>query len=116
MQPENSDVIDETNAARLKCKLVLQGANIPVTARAERILHDAVHDNLTGLPNREIFFDRLETAIAQAQSDRDARPTVIAIDIDRFRDVNEAIGIPGGDSILLTIARRLLRLVQLQKC
>ena len=35
------DVIDETNAARLKCKLILQGANIPVTARAERILHDA---------------------------------------------------------------------------
>ncbi len=35
------DVIDENNAARLKCKLILQGANIPVTARAERILHDA---------------------------------------------------------------------------
>lgn len=35
------DVIDESNAARLKCKLVLQGANIPVTARADRILHDA---------------------------------------------------------------------------
>ncbi len=80
----------------------------------ERMLHDAVHDNLTGLPNREIFFDRLETAIAHAQFDREARPTVIAIDIDRFRDVNEAIGIPGGDSILLTIARRLLRLMQLQ--
>ena len=80
----------------------------------ERMLHDAVHDNLTGLPNREIFFDRLETAIAHAQFDRDSRPTVIAIDIDRFRDVNEAIGIPGGDSILLTIARRLLRLMQLQ--
>ncbi len=35
------DVIDETNAMRLRCKLVLQGANIPITARAERILHDA---------------------------------------------------------------------------
>ncbi len=35
------DVVDESNAVRLKCKLVLQGANIPVTARAERILHDA---------------------------------------------------------------------------
>ena len=35
------DVIDETNVARLKCKLILQGANIPVTARAERILHDS---------------------------------------------------------------------------
>lgn len=90
-------------------------ADVTETRTAEeRMLHDAVHDNLTGLPNREIFFDRLNTAIAQARSDRDARPTVIAIDIDRFRDVNEAIGIPGGDSILLTIARRLMRLVHLQ--
>ncbi len=80
----------------------------------ERMLHDAVRDNLTGLPNREIFFDRLDTALEIARSNRDERPTVIAIDIDRFRQVNEAIGRPGGDSILLTIARRLMRLVQTQ--
>lgn len=80
----------------------------------ERLLHDAVHDNLTGLPNREIFFDRLDSALSQAQSDRDMRPTVIAIDIDRFRQVNEAFGMPGGDSVLLTIARRLTRLIKPQ--
>ncbi len=90
-------------------------ADVTETRTAEeRMLHDAVHDNLTGLPNREIFYDRLETSIAQARLDRESRPTVIAIDIDRFRQVNDLIGIPGGDSILLTIARRLLRLVQLQ--
>jgi diguanylate cyclase (GGDEF)-like protein/PAS domain S-box-containing protein len=85
----------------------------PKTAE-ERLLHDAVHDNLTGLPNREIFFDRLDTALTQAHVDREMRPTVIAIDIDRFRQVNEAFGIPGGDSVLLTIARRLTRLVKPQ--
>ncbi|MBX9760622.1 MAG: diguanylate cyclase, partial [Beijerinckiaceae bacterium] len=90
-------------------------ADVTQTRTAEeRMLHDAVRDNLTGLPNREIFFDRLETALELARTSREERPTVIAIDIDRFRQVNESIGRPGGDSILLTIARRLLRLVQTQ--
>ena len=78
----------------------------------ERLLHDSVHDNLTGLPNREIFFDRLEMALAQANVDSELRPTVICIDIDRFKKVNDTIGISAGDSILLTVARRLGRLLQ----
>ncbi len=78
----------------------------------ERLLHDAVHDNLTGLPNREIFFDRLELALIQAESLAELRPTVICVDIDRFRKINETIGVSAGDSILLTVARRLGRLLQ----
>ncbi len=77
----------------------------------ERLLHDAVHDNLTGLPNREIFFDRLESAIAQFNANAAPRPVVMTVDIDRFRHVNEAVGMAAGDSILLTIARRLSRLM-----
>jgi len=79
----------------------------------ERLLHDAVHDNLTGLPNRELFFDRLEAALSFARADA-ARPTVLCIDIDRFKQINETIGISAGDSILLTAARRLSRLLQPQ--
>ena len=78
----------------------------------ERLLHDAVHDNLTGLPNRELFLDRLESALTMGRVDSRVHPTVIAIDIDRFRRVNEEIGVAAGDSILLTIARRLNRLLQ----
>ena len=78
----------------------------------ERLLHDAVHDNLTGLPNREIFFDRLDAAISQCNAGATIRPVVLAIDIDRFRMVNDAVGMAAGDSILLTIARRLSRLMQ----
>ncbi len=90
-------------------------ADVTETRTAEeRMLHDAVHDNLTGLPNREIFYDRLDTALAEARADRETRLTVLSIDIDRFRQVNDTIGIPGGDSILLTIARRLLRIIQPQ--
>jgi diguanylate cyclase (GGDEF)-like protein/PAS domain S-box-containing protein len=77
----------------------------------ERLLHDAVHDNLTGLPNRELFLDRLDAALTNARSNI-SRPTVIAVDIDRFKQINEAVGLSAGDSILLTLGRRLARLLK----
>ena len=81
----------------------------------ERLLFDAVHDNLTGLPNRELFIDRMEAAFAIARSDDShIRPSVMVIDLDRFKQVNDSVGIAVGDSILLTIARRLGRLLKAQ--
>jgi diguanylate cyclase (GGDEF)-like protein/PAS domain S-box-containing protein len=80
----------------------------------ERLLFDAVHDNLTGLPNRELFIDRMEAAFAFARSDPQIRPSVLVIDLDRFKQVNDSVGIAVGDSILLTIARRLARLLKPQ--
>jgi len=80
----------------------------------ERLLHDAVHDNLTGLPNRQLFIDRLESVMAFAKSDPNIRPTVVVIDLDRFKQVNDSVGIAVGDSILLTLARRLGRLLKPQ--
>jgi len=80
----------------------------------ERLLHDAVHDNLTGLPNRQLFFDRMEAALAYAGGDDAIRPTIIVLDIDRFKQVNEAVGLSAGDSILLTLSRRLGRLLRPQ--
>jgi len=78
----------------------------------ERLLHDAVHDNLTGLPNRQLFLDRFEAVLAFAKSDTTLRPTVMVIDLDRFKQVNDSVGIAVGDSILLTLARRLGRLLK----
>ena len=80
----------------------------------ERLLHDAVHDNLTGLPNRELFLDRLEGVLAFAKADPAIKPTVIVIDLDRFKQVNDSVGIAVGNSILLTLARRLGRLLKPQ--
>jgi diguanylate cyclase (GGDEF)-like protein/PAS domain S-box-containing protein len=80
----------------------------------ERLLFDAVHDNLTGLPNRELFIDRMEAAFGFARSDPQIRPSVLVIDLDRFKQVNDSVGIAIGDSILLTIARRLARLLKPQ--
>ena len=81
---------------------------------SERMLHDAVHDNLTGLPNRELCFDRLDAALAFARNDSTMRPTVMFIDIDRFKQINESVGLSAGDSILMTVARRLSRILQEQ--
>ena len=90
-------------------------ADITESKTAEdRILHDAIHDNLTGLPNRQLYYDRLESALTfTAQSDV-LRPTVVVIDVDRFKQVNDAVGLSAGDSILLTLSRRLGRLLKPQ--
>ncbi len=80
----------------------------------ERLLHDAVHDNLTGLPNRQLFLDRLEAVLGFAKADPAMRPTVMVIDLDRFKQVNDSVGMAVGDSILLTLARRLGRLLKPQ--
>jgi diguanylate cyclase (GGDEF)-like protein/PAS domain S-box-containing protein len=80
----------------------------------ERLLHDSVHDNLTGLPNRQLFLDRLESVLAFAKADTSIKPTVIVIDLDRFKQVNDSVGMAVGDSILLTLARRLARLLKPQ--
>ena len=80
----------------------------------ERLLYDAVHDNLTGLPNRELFIDRMQAAFAFAHGDPQSRPSVMMINLDRFKQVNDSVGMSIGDSVLLTIARRLARLLKPQ--
>ena len=80
----------------------------------ERLLHDSVHDNLTGLPNRKLFIDRLAAVANFAKSMPTLRPTLMVIDLDRFKQVNDSVGIAVGDSILLTLARRLSRTLKPQ--
>lgn len=80
----------------------------------ERLLHDAVHDNLTGLPNRSLFIDRLSSVMQLSGSVKHLNPTVFIINIDRFKQVNDSLGMSAGDTILLTISRRLFRLLKPQ--
>lgn len=75
----------------------------------ERMISDAVNDRVTGLPNRLIFLDRLETALKRARSEK-GQPSglhVLIIDIDRFKTVNEGLGHETGDNLLAVTARRL---------
>ncbi len=80
----------------------------------QRILKDAVHDHLTSLPNRRLFLDRVETSLALARGGEQIRSTILVIDMDRFRSLNESLGIAGGDTMLLTMARRISRLLRPQ--
>lgn len=77
----------------------------------ERLLQDSVHDNLTGLPNQQLFLDHLQTYLNLAVAGRPIRPTVFVIDFDGFRNINYQFGMSVGDTFLLTIARRLGRLI-----
>ncbi|MCU0789502.1 MAG: EAL domain-containing protein [Nitratireductor sp.] len=78
----------------------------------ERLLHDSVHDQLTGLENRLLFTNRLDTVMALARREQNTRPSVFHINIDNFRDLNSKLGFGVGDTILLTVARRLGRLLR----
>jgi diguanylate cyclase (GGDEF)-like protein/PAS domain S-box-containing protein len=80
----------------------------------ERLVSSAVHDNLTGLPNRELFLNRLDAVIGIAKVDDKIKPTVFVVDIDRFKHVNDSLGISAGDTILLTLSRRLNRILKAQ--
>jgi diguanylate cyclase (GGDEF)-like protein/PAS domain S-box-containing protein len=80
----------------------------------ERLLHDSVHDNLTGLPNRKLFIDRLGAVANLSKTMPNLRPTLMVIDLDRFKQVNDSVGIAVGDSILLTLSRRLTRILKPQ--
>ncbi|WP_405048152.1 EAL domain-containing protein [Flexibacterium corallicola] len=93
------------------------GTMLDITAQKvaeERLMHDAVHDNLTGLPNREIFMDRLNGAMARFRAGGVSKPSIILMDLDRFRQVNDSIGQAAGDTMLLTASRRLSRLMKAQ--
>lgn len=77
----------------------------------ERIRYMAYYDDMTGLPNRRLFTDRLTEALVQAHHDQ-TRLAVMYMDVDRFKRVNDSFGHEFGDMLLLQIAERLTRCVQ----
>ena len=81
--------------------------------RAEQqLLHNAFHDTLTGLPNRALFGDRLDMALAGAQRQPAGRFAVLFFDLDRFKNVNDSLGHSVGDQLLVALARRLETIVR----
>jgi diguanylate cyclase (GGDEF)-like protein/PAS domain S-box-containing protein len=75
----------------------------------ERLMTDAVKCSLTGLPNKQLLEDRLTIAMQRARNEPAIRPTLLFIDIDKFKTVNASYGVVVGDSLLLTVARRIQR-------
>ncbi len=87
------------------------GSITDITDRREaerRLQHDALHDNLTGLPNRVLFVDRLDQAIRRAQRHHpECCAAVLFLDLDRFKIVNDSMGHAVGDQLLQAVAGRL---------
>jgi diguanylate cyclase (GGDEF)-like protein len=81
-------------------------------AQHEQVAHQAMHDSLTGLPNRALFLDRLEQALSRRSRGSSGAPAVLLIDLDHFKEVNDNLGHHAGDAVLAAAARRFLRVVR----
>jgi diguanylate cyclase (GGDEF)-like protein len=93
-------VIDQTSELRAQTSALEQQAS-----------HDSMHDRLTDLPNRVLLRDRLEQALNVAQHDR-TRLAVLAMNLDRFKEINDTLGHFNGDRVLKQVAARLEGTIQ----
>ena len=81
-------------------------------AARDRLVHDAIHDHLTQLPNRALFMERLERAVARRTRRPEYRVAVLFLDMDRFKHVNDSLGHAVGDRLLVAYAERLATVVR----
>jgi diguanylate cyclase (GGDEF)-like protein/PAS domain S-box-containing protein len=88
-------------------RLVLNAQDLTeIKASEERVRHMALHDHLTGLPNRQLFLDRLDQAMRRAKRGG-VQVSLIYIDLDHFKSLNDAYGHAHGDRVLVETALRL---------
>ncbi|BEP16603.1 hypothetical protein acdb102_49140 [Acidothermaceae bacterium B102] len=82
--------------------------DVTALVRADQALnHAAMHDALTGLPNRPLFHDRVERALARLAAGKSAGFSILVVDIDRFTIVNDTYGHAAGDVVLAALASRI---------
>jgi diguanylate cyclase (GGDEF)-like protein/PAS domain S-box-containing protein len=95
--------------------LIVQAQDVTARRRAEsRLQHIAYHDNLTDLPNRSRFNERLQRAIELSHSGARHKFAVMFLDFDRFKIINDSLGHRAGDEFLVQVSRRILEHVREQ--
>lgn len=105
LESRSSVIPDDSSNGEL---LVIVSRDITARKQAEALLeHRALHDELTNLPNRSLFLDRLQRAIVVSQKHMGFKFAVFLIDIDGFKIFNDSLGYIAGDELLIQIARRL---------
>ena len=91
-----------------KAGYVLSYRDISERKRVEaKLQHDALHDALTGLPNRALFLDRLSQAFTQRLRRNSQNCGVLFLDVDRLKEINDTLGHAAGDALLIAVAERL---------
>jgi predicted signal transduction protein with EAL and GGDEF domain len=81
-------------------------------AAQHRLMHDAIHDPLTRLPNRVLFMERLNRALSRRVRHPDYFFAVLFVDLDRFKHVNDSLGHAAGDQLLIAFSERLAATVR----
>ncbi len=108
-------VLQQTRTVQFDGDLGVEGVLVEITKRKraeEQLLQSALHDSLTGLPNRASFHDRVDLALERTRGRSQSPFAVLFLDIDRFKLINDGYGHQAGDRLLVEIAHRLRRAVR----
>jgi len=98
----------EQSTLRLMAQIGTQLGRVIERRRAQdKLLHDALHDPLTQLGNRKLFLDRLTHLLKRTQRAPDSHFTVLFVDLDRFKSINDGLGHQCGDQLIIAAAARL---------
>ena len=108
-------VLQQTRTVHFDGDMGVEGVLVDITKRKhaeEQLLHSALNDPLTGLPNRASFYDRVDLALERSHGRNKAPFAVLFLDLDRFKLINDGYGHQAGDRLLVEIAHRLRRAVR----